>query len=78
MSNIETNLRSAAREAFRLYPEVYRVDQPTDKAQIEELADEYGRYDGFYDAGLTPEQSFALVLKEWEDWKNSCNSQDEN
>lgn len=72
MQNLETNLREAAREAFRLYPEIYRVDQPTDENQIEKLAHDYGIDDGFFDAGMSWESVRSAVFAEWNEWVNDC------
>lgn len=63
-----TNLRTTAREAFRLYPEIYHIDQPTDEKQLKSLAHAYGIDDGFYDAGLRPEECEEAVLAEWREW----------
>ena len=68
MSNLRTNLESAAREAFRLYPEIYKVDQPTNENQLEELADAYGEHDGFWEAGLSVEECRDIVAIEWAQW----------
>ena len=73
MQNLESNLREAAREAFRMYPGIYHVDQPTDEKQIEELAHAYGIDDGFFDAGMSWEQVRLTVFAEWNQWVNDCN-----
>ncbi len=72
MSQLETNLRSTAREAFRLYPEIYKVDAPADEQQIETLAHAYGVDDGFFEAGMEWEDVRAAVFAEWESWVDDC------
>ncbi|MBK8706632.1 MAG: hypothetical protein IPN33_25685 [Saprospiraceae bacterium] len=76
MQNLETNLREAAREAFRMYPEIYHVDQPTDEKQIEALAHAYG-IDGFFESGMSWEDVRAAVFAEWNQWVNDCKEEQE-
>lgn len=91
MSNLETNLRSAAAENFRLYPECYPV-QPVSancddddlinqsiedsegnlfvmsdecEANLQLLADGYGREDGFWDSGMSIEETKSIVFDEF-------------
>lgn len=76
MSNLKTNLRSTAREAFRLYPEIYRTDRPTDNDQLETLAHAYGIDDGFYDAGMTAQECEIAVNAEWAQWLEDCKNEE--
>lgn len=70
MQNLETNLRSAAKENFRLYQSSYPTvnGQPTEEAtaNLEALADGYGEHDGFWEAGISVEECRELVKKEFE------------
>lgn len=77
MQNLESNLRETAREAFRLYPEIYRADQPTDEKQIEELAYAYGIEDGFFDAGMSQEDVRMVVFDEWNKWVEYCKDEEQ-
>ena len=83
MSNIETNLRTAAAENFKLYPECYPVAPTGEKkptyellsqydfgadceTNLNTLAKGYGENDGFYDAGMEPEEVLLVVYSEFE------------
>jgi len=70
MPNLETNLRSAAAENFSLYPQCYPTvnGQPTEETltNLNELADKYGEYDGFWDAGMSVEECREIVKKEFD------------
>lgn len=69
--NAKTNLQLTARENFSLYPDCYpAVDGlPTDEAYtaLAELADGYGREDGFWEH-MSPEECKEIVLLEFERW----------
>lgn len=76
MNILESNLRSAARENFRLYPDCYPVKTegenvvPTEEAEqnLVALAHGYGVEDGFYDAGMEPEEIERSIRAEFKDY----------
>ena len=76
MSQLVANLRSTAREAFRLYPEIYRTDLPADNDQLKNLAHAYGIDDGFYDAGMSVSECESAVKSEWAQWVEDCKNED--
>ena len=71
MSNLESNLRIAAAENFRLYPEDYPIidGKPTNecKQNLERLADGYGQHDGFYELGMTEDDVLNIVESEFQE-----------
>lgn len=96
MNNLESNLRTAASENFKLYSECYPVfpadscpsfvqesvpafETPsglcllTDEANnnLTALAVGYGENDGFYAAGMSPEDVEKVVRSEFENFLRS-------
>lgn len=83
MTNLETSLRTAAAENFKLYPQCYPVMPAGEKkpayglfpeydfgsqceANLDALAKGYGENDGFYEAGMEPEEVLRIIYDEFE------------
>ena len=87
MSNLTTNLRSAAAENFKLYPDCYPVKPTGDfffpeydfgqecENALDTLAKGYGENDGFYEAGLNETEVLLYVYEEFANHLSKLNEE---